>query len=195
MPATKKQQQQRLTAAKRIIAENGGREKIDNLPRKPVDEFAPVNARMISKLMEEFAHERMTKATARIYIAKALRRLRGEVVKARRGGYRTSEGLPEGTRKCGNCETWNRGVSPHDSSWLCGNCGVLNTGRKHFLKVGEAFRLDQGFDKAIRYGVEFVVIKRCTICKEPFVLSGEDYMKACGCLHDSSQKGNHAHGN
>lgn len=162
MPATKQQQNDRLTAAKAIIAAHGGRATIDGQGAKAIT--AATNKQMAKELAAQFAHERMKPQTARQYIAKALRQLRGEVVAQKRGGVRDGGGRPVGSRKCQNCEMWNMAVSPNGETWQCSECGAIHPARVKFLLPGETLlveklRYDFGGNSAVtinwhlRYGL------------------------------------------
>lgn len=79
------------TTARQIIAEHGGREHLDNLPK---GEFKPVSIAMSHQLA---SREGIGYQTARQHIARAMRRLRGEFVKDGRvnnGGQRPGAGRP-----------------------------------------------------------------------------------------------------
>lgn len=149
MPATKIQMQQRLTAAKAIIADNGGQAHIDNLPR---EESAPLHRQMVDALMEKFAHEQVTKRTAERYIGRALAQFRGEKFHERRGGSRGG-GLPEGSRKCQNCNKWHVAIDPEDAGWACPDCGAVHYPRRRFLQPGDVFRIDWSFQDAVDNGL------------------------------------------
>lgn len=154
MTTTKAQRQARLAAAKKLIAQHGGQRQIDALSH---DEAMPIHDQMARELQQQFASERMKLQTARGYIQKALRRLRGEIVKERRGGSRGG-GLPKGSRKCQNpeCGKWHVAVAPNGESWQCNECGTVHLPRKQFLAPGETFPLNQSLDDAVQYGVEYV---------------------------------------
>ena len=84
--ATKERLDQIQATAREIIAEHGGREHLDDLPAV---EFKPVAIAMSHQLVNR---EGVAYQTARKHIAKALRILRGEYVKAKWGGHRPNAG-------------------------------------------------------------------------------------------------------
>lgn len=153
MPApTKQQQSDRLAAAHAIIEASGGLAQIDGLATSK--EFAAAYRRMAKQLAGQFASEGMRPETCRIYIAKALRQLRGEVAEEdRRGGYREGGGIPPGTRKCKNCKVWNVAASPNGETWQCKSCHAIHPKRVDFLKPGETFDIRQSLQEAIDYGL------------------------------------------
>ena len=151
MPATKQQQHERLAAAKAIIAASGGRATVDDQESRAAT--VALLKKMAKELAGQFAHENMKLQTARQYIAKALRQLRGEVVVQKRGGRREGGGLPTGTRKCKNCGTWNTGVAPNNEMWQCPECEAIHPAKIEFLIPGEAFSIKQTLQDAFDSGL------------------------------------------
>lgn len=148
MPATKIQIQQRLTAAKAIITEHGGQARIDNLPR---EESLPLHRQMVDMLMEQFAHEHVTKQTAERYIGRALAQFRGEAFHERRGGSRGG-GLPEGSRKCQNCGQWHTAIDRNNIGWTCPDCDAAHYPRRPVFRPGDVFKinLQDAIDNGLR---------------------------------------------